>query len=456
MNDWEPGLAASPATRPLPERVRWWWFLPVFFGLALVAGFSVNLVYWDDWATIRLIRQFREQGWNWAIVWAQNNEHRILFPRLVLMGVGWWSAYDTRILSFVGQGFVFAAYGTCLRYLQAQPADGRARTGRVAAVLLVGAACYSSKQYENFLWSFQITFLMVLGAAVGAFFHLDRALRTGRRRNWLGFALAGIVASFSALHGLLVWPVAVAATLLAGFFGGRRLWPAAAGIAVLGLLVGAAYAVGYQRPAHHPGFLGSGFGPAAGYFFAASGSWASVHFPEIAVGAGMLAAGLSGGLVFHLARARRMAEAVFPLCLIGFGFAVAAMVAVGRSGMESGLATALASKYSSFTLLIYVGMVLLGYREWAAADAPAGRSPVRRAGWAVAAVLTAGMLAADAAYLYGAWQWRQARQADAEILRNYRRSVWPELRKVGPFAGPEDAEALASALEQWGWNVFAR
>lgn len=190
------------------------------------------------------------------------------------------------------------------------------------------------------------------------------------------------------------------------------------------------------------------------FFLALSGSWTTVHYPQFAVGTGFMLLVLTGALFLHLFRARKITEHVFPICLIGFGYGVAGMVAIGRSGMEEGLALALASKYASFTLTIYVGLILIAYKHLLA-DAPQGRGPMRNAVLTGLALLTACMLLVDVAYLYGCFQWRQARVANVEIIRNYRQADWTELHTVGPFPDEDSARHLISLLEAWKWNVFA-
>ena len=431
-----------------------WVALPVLWGIWLVWAYGTNVVYNDEWSLVPLFRGVIEGGAGWAELWRQSNEHRIFFPRLALLGIAWLTDYDTKVQMFVSQLWALLAYGTYLGYLGSiRGLRGRWKTG---FGLLAGVACYNTMQYENFLWGFQMAFLMVLGFGVFGLHCLHRSIRE-EKRGWLAAALAaGTVASFSSLQGLLIWPVYVA-TLLAAALESRRHCARGALVAGgYGLLAVAAYFAGYEKPGWSPEYLGGGVGNAVGYYLAAAGGVAAARYAWLAAGMGVLACVLDLGLGVDLARRGRIRENAFAIGLILFSHAFAAALAIGRVDEGGNVAHAMTSRYSTFGLLNYVGMLLIRARErehWLCAkrEGRAGR---------MAGVLLLGMFSAIVAgkcalYLAPSGEWRRERRAEAAVIRNYREASREDLARLEPFRNADLARQYVEQLEGAGWNVFA-
>lgn len=438
----------------------WLMALPVLWGALLVGLFGVNQVFWDEWRIVEMLKAFRDSGIDWVALFSQHNEHRFVLPRIVLMASGVLTGYNTVIQMYVGQGLVLATYLLDLAYLRQvndQERPGEPAGWRYgAAGLAVGLACYNTKQYENFLMGFQVGFLLVLFFAVAAFYAFARAVN-GAGRRWGAWAIvAGVAASLSVLHGLLVWPVGVAAFLGLWFSGGqapvRRVWPFLA----CGAVVWALYFIGYQKPAAHPAMLDRGLIPTAGYFFASLGSIAAARYAGLAVPMGVIVFGAVAAAFVYLWRAKRIRDNLFPICLMLYAMAVAAAVALGRAGLKDGVAGAMTSRYASFNLLVYVGLLLVAYREYPRfAAASAGTRWPGKIGLGLLGLWTLGLLVANAFYLVPCREWRDARRANAETTRNYRRAGWAELKTVGPWLDQKQAIASIAILDECKWSVFA-
>jgi hypothetical protein len=66
---------------------------PIALGI-LIALTAVNVPFWDEWEWADLIFRFHMGTLSFADLWAQHNEHRMLFPQLVFLGLdqfGGWS-----------------------------------------------------------------------------------------------------------------------------------------------------------------------------------------------------------------------------------------------------------------------------------------------------------------------------------------------------------------------------
>lgn len=449
------------ASRSLLSRLagwnRWpnpWLLLPVLWGLWLVHAFGVNVVFNDEWSLVPLFHGIAERSAGWTDLWPQSNEHRMFFPRLVLLASALPTDFHTKIQMYVSQFWVLLAYATLLKYLGTLPA--RKEPWRTGAGLLVGLACYNTMQYENFLWGFQMAFLMVLCFAVVGFYALHRALQENRFR-WVGVALAaGVVASFSSLQGLLVWPAYVAVLLASAPTSGKSGLKWAAAVGACGLLVWAAYFAGYQKPDWSPDYLGRGLGYSAGYFFASVGGFAAARYAFWAVAMGGMAFALAAVLVVDLGRSRRLKENAFALGLILFGYAISGALAIGRADQGDGIAGAMTSRYSTYSLLSYLGMLLIALQEqtrWRTAS-PA-RPWRRKACVGVLAVFSAIVLGKAVLYVQPCRKWRAERKAEIEMLQNYPAATAEQLGRLKPFEDAATARQHVERLEQFRWNVFA-
>lgn len=436
---------------------RWpnpWLVLPVLWGLGLVHAFGVNVVFNDEWSLVPLFHGIAERSAGWTDLWPQSNEHRMFFPRLVLLASALLTDFNTKVQMYVSQLWILLAYATHLKYLGALPA--RKEPWRTGAGLLVGFVCYNTMQYENFLWGFQMAFLMVLCFAVVGFYGLHRALQENRFR-WVGVALAaGVVASFSSLQGLLVWPAYVAVLMASAPTSGKSGLKWAAAVGACGLLVWAAYFAGYQKPDWSPDYLGRGLGYSVGYFFASVGGFAAARYAALAVAMGLMAFALAAVLVADLWRSRRIKENAFPLGLILFGYAVSGALAIGRAVGPDGIANAMTSRYSTFNLLSYLGMLLIVLQEQARwRTAVPARPWFRRACVGVLAVFSAIVLGKAVLYVQPSRKWRAERMAEIEVLQNYPAATTEQLSRLKPFSDARIARHHVERLEQFRWNVFA-
>lgn len=431
-----------------------WLLLPVGWGLWLVHAFGVNVIFNDEWSLVPLFHGIAERSAGWTDLWPQSNEHRMFFPRLVLLASALLTDFNTKVQMYVSQLWVLLAYAVLLKYLGTLPA--RKEPWRTGAGLLVGFACYNTMQYENFLWGFQMAFLMVLCFAVVGFYALHRALQENRFR-WVWVALAaGVVASFSSLQGLLIWPAYVAVLLAAALTSGKSGLKWAAAVGAVGLLVWAAYFAGYQKPDWSPDYLGRGAGYSAGYFLASVGGFAAARYAVLAVAMGGLAFVLAAVLVADLWRSRRLKENAFALGLILFGYAVSGALAIGRADNGAGIAGAMTSRYSTYSLLSYLGMLLIALQEQARwRSAVPARPWRRRACVGVLAVFSAILLGKVVLYVQPSRKWRAERKAEIEVVRNYPAATAEQLRCLKPFDDASIARHHVERLERFRWNVFA-
>src|SRR5438045_4711770 len=81
--------------QPIPRRFTWIWFallllsaIPAIAILVLILRYGVNVPYYDEWdCEGKLFRKFWEHQLMWRDLWGQDNEHRMVFPKLIFLGI---------------------------------------------------------------------------------------------------------------------------------------------------------------------------------------------------------------------------------------------------------------------------------------------------------------------------------------------------------------------------------
>jgi hypothetical protein len=316
---------------------------------------------WDEWYEIDAVATAPHHQPPISWLWAQHNEHRILFYRLLLLadihflrGNHWISFWSMFVVQCASLGLL----AWLLRFGGLRGTLWRAATG-------LGTFClFCPSQWENFSWAFQVSFLLpgfFLTLALLGLLGYEQSLRRAHARlAYLGLSiLAASAATYSNGNGAVVWP-----TLL--FVGAMLRLPlrvlatyVAAGVVLVG-----SYLYHYISPPYHSSPWESLHHPAAVLEYTAK--YLGVILPQwmkirSLVGAstgavGLLAALVAAVWVLKSARWRRP----LPVALLGLAFfsaSTALITALGRVGF--GTDQALRSRYQTFNLLFWFSVVTL-------------------------------------------------------------------------------------------------
>ncbi|MFN3514576.1 MAG: hypothetical protein ACK41C_16145 [Phenylobacterium sp.] len=318
--------------------------------VVLLAGWSVWAValaysptpFHDQWGSVHLWRVIREQGFDPALLFAQHNEHRLVFPRLVFLAdFAWFQGRN--ILNLVAIGAVQAAAAAL--YLRAADLRRTGLPGLLAAALACGLM-FSLTQWENFFWGFQVQFVGVFAAAGWAIWLFCRGGLDPDGVRWpaLGGAFALLtVAAFSLSNGLTAGLAMAAVVLLV------RGRPAVAGLALAATaLLLAIYLKGYQPvEAHSPArFALERPVDYVRYVLTYLGNVWSGGGPRTALAAGLAGALGAAAMALVLLRAPRPdAPRAAMLGIVVFVGMTAGLTALGR--LSFGVEQALAPRYAT-------------------------------------------------------------------------------------------------------------
>ncbi|WP_224248618.1 hypothetical protein [Hyalangium gracile] len=355
----------APASDPVEARwVRYALFLalglPAFLPLNFVYRFGVNVPFWDQWEFVPLLVSFHEGHLTLAELTAQHNEHRLFFPRLIMLGLAALTRYNALAEMYLNVGLLLALGAVLLQaHVRAFGASNRS----LLAFLPVPWLVFTFRQSENLVWGWQLQITLCVLCGVVSLRLLEGVRGLGAR--WAGAAAAAFVATFSFGSGLALWPVGLIALLWQGRREGRTPWRAVLGWVLAAALAYGLFAWGFQRPGHHPepqAFLKKPVDSVL-FMLATLGSVTSDTFPTAVAFGALLLVG-AGGVLLEVRRGRvEDGPTTFALGLILFAGAAAFLVLVGRAGF--GREYGLTSRYSTFTLLGFVGLhrALLTLRE---------------------------------------------------------------------------------------------
>lgn len=441
---------------PVQSRIRlvgnWvkylFYLLPVLLVVMIIEQFSVDVPLMDSFALVELFHKVHLGEVGFIDFWKTHNEHRILFPKLVAVSLGFFTNWSFRVEQYFSLGLALLSFVLLCHLSRRSPPKPFHFYN-----IITGCLFFSILQYENWLWGFQIAWFAINLFLILAVCLLSDDSQTPNLqnldRNFLIAALFCGLASFSSAHGLLVW-LAVFPCVWVKSQAARNpklqqvIWLILFGLSTF------LYSSNYEEPANtlsRTYFLEH---PLAGLKFGLVLIGRSLS-PDIlfAIIWGIILS-ISCSICLHLFlhdRDRRHLIAPW-LSLMLFAGLFVAMVTVGRTVL--GIAGALASRYTTVTLLIPIGIVQIG-RIYAQ------RQVTRIAYFMMAVLIVAFINSSQQAFAetQNLYQQRTLGQTCFPIVRYLEESSHNCLLSVYPGVTPIQAK-WAPMLEDLGFYDFVR
>ena len=226
-------------------------FLTIVISLYIVVTTYSSLPYWDGWRQIEVAANGASPvSPSW--LWQQHNEHRLVLPKLFL-------AVDLQLFG-ARQAFMLASiFAIQLMHFGLLSWSMRAlgnwngvlwRTGTGLAAFCL----FCPTQWENFVWGFQVCFILPSFFATASFVALVRystelqgaSEKRPSPRFLIVSMLCAFAAAYSLANGSLLWPVLVTAAICLRL--GRN---AVLSLAMTGAVSTALYLYHYSRPVGH-------------------------------------------------------------------------------------------------------------------------------------------------------------------------------------------------------------
>jgi hypothetical protein len=332
------------------------WLIPIatFLGFAIPAvaylwmmhSGSVNVVFADQWDDVALIGHADTGTLHFSTLWSQHYENRIFFPNLIVLVLGYTTHFNVVTEEYLSALMLFGGTALVIVAHKRRSPERRWIWYCPVAFLLLSLA-----QAVNALWGFQMAWYLVLLMVALALYLLDR-----EPQRWFVFGgaiAAAVVASFSSIQGLLVWPAGLLLILLR--HRSRHIVSAWIGVA---FAAGVIYFVGFDFNASPAGqrspstvlnffirVVGDIVGdPQPGFWVAVFGSVLTVTAIWVLVR-------------FAIWRRTSMGGRPYALSLLLFGLLFSALTSYGRSGLGS-FGYYPENRYTVFAIFVLVGLYL--------------------------------------------------------------------------------------------------
>lgn len=321
--------------------------LPIIFGALYIWLFGINVVFWDQWELVTLIEKMYTGHITFGDIFAQHNEHRILFPRIIMLALADITHYNT--IAEMYFSWILVIFTLIFIFIIFKKDHGNSPSTWMMFVPIAWLM-FSFRQLENILWGWQIQiYLAALGIILSIYF-----LERSEKINVIFFmAIAsGLVSSFSFANGLVVWFAGIVFIILTEKNNKKTLLAVWIFFTILTFIL---YFYGFQRPVAHPDPLFALKNPSVGiqYFLAAMGS--PLAFEKYwAIIVGSLFSILTGIILVHMRSNRTLLHNNAKwIALIVFSVISAILMTIGRAGF--GVEQALSSRYVTFTQLAFIG-----------------------------------------------------------------------------------------------------
>lgn len=332
--------------------------LPVAIAFIFITLYGVNVVFWDQWDFLPLFDKLYAGNLTFSDLIAQNNEHRFLVYRLIMITLGGVTHYNNlaeMYLSWVVLCLI------CWVLYKIFTIGVRPSWTTAAWFVPVPWLMFNLRQFENLLFGIQVAFYMLILCFLLSVY----LLQTGKGLGWKFWAAVacGITGTFSVASGLLIWLIG-ALQLIALYLCRPRAEKASYLRPMLVWIVIAAglylfYFWGYEKPPWHPSLLYFTEQPlvSISYGLAALGCVFSIN-TVTAIIAGLVLAVLYLISAIIIFRDLKGGVRYLPyLALAVFTVASVLLLVLGRSGF--GVEQALSSRYISITVLGIIGIYML-------------------------------------------------------------------------------------------------
>lgn len=340
--------------------------LPVLYMFVYILYFGVNVPFRDGWAIPFLLDQLFTDQLFLDDVFAQHNEHRPLFPRMIILLVSLVVEYNNIALVYVSYVLLaLVSYLLWIRFDSDMPIEDR--TLKLWLFSPMVWLVFSPRKHANLLMGYDIQMFLMIFCAVLTIYLLSTHDDVDR---YLLFAiLAAFVSGFSRIEGLAVWPIGL---ILIGLSGNERAKRAAIWVGSSAFAL-AMYFHDWSQPASSPSLSTPLFNPldTMGYFFVVLGS--PIMFYEEGFSVAGYTPNSSLVLLFILLIGvftslsvllfmyttynrglSQLSNHTFWIGLALFAVAISGMLTIGRSGF--GIAQATSSRYTAITVFLYVAV----------------------------------------------------------------------------------------------------
>ena len=328
---------------------------PLMFLIKLLCDYTIDMPFWDQWALVPIIDKYNKGNLSFYDLWSQHNEHRLIFPRIIMLLLAqitrWNTLYEVALNVFIALG----TYGVMIYYIRRTKILSNKDVGYLGVIISV--LIFSSTQWENWIWGWQIQIFLNIFAIVLGFFLLASPVFTWWR--FVAALITGVVATYSFGNGLLYWPIGLFQLFLITSLEKRTKRYILMSWLLFSVFIFFTYFYGYLKPNHHPSVL---------YFI--KNPYIYLKYVFVYLGAPIASInkylsflmGFAGFAIFSVIGVFSLHNnnryAIIPWLSLGlYGICSAFETGVARAGF--GVGQALAPRYITISSLMWISILVL-------------------------------------------------------------------------------------------------
>jgi hypothetical protein len=421
--------------------------------------YGVNIPYMDQWEVADLVVKAFDGTLSLGDLTSQQNESRLVFPRLVFIGLAYLTGYDVRYEMW--GSFCLACLVVYNVYRLGRRTLGGSQKREIFLLFLASVLIFSLGQWENWFWGIQLSVFMPIACVTTILSLAYSSLSVGTK--FAASAALATLSTFSYSSGMSCW-VVVLPVLVWQTWAALKTKTWLLGCWALGFAVNVGLYFSHYVPlAQHPSFTEALTQPLAalGYFFAFLGAplgWGTKLYglyQAIGVGFGMgvLFVVLCSYSWWHRNESLVLYRTLGWLTLGSYTLVNAGVATVGRLGL--GVHMALSSRYGAFSFPLIVALVYLipivldlhGKQQ-----SPRGKTWMMRCTTVLCTVLLLlCLVTTKRALAVAEANWRNRLQAKAALLfirtlpsASLTRTMYPNLEALTRYATRLDRHGLLS------------
>lgn len=426
--------------------------IPVFFLFFIIIRYGVDVLYWDELDFADEYLQLMNGGNFFEIIFRQHNEHRLVFPKLVMYLSAIITGYNTKVEMFISALLCCFSYFALIKISIGKKIKDMTLSDTVFSVF-IGFCLFTLCQYENIIWGMQCAWFMISFSVVGAFWFLSLYIKTEENKYYVFMLIFATIACYSSLHGLAVWlalGVVIIGLIVTKSSSNIKRWIP---MALTGILEIILYFCGFQTINND--FKTDSFFSFIVYWFQLIGSPFRLFSSDwLQFLLGFLFFVLTVSLILYLIIMGKYRDFIGQIGIIVYSFGVDAMFAIGRGG----LSTDVPSRYTTCTVLAVVALISIIYKLFISElYSTKGKYYTAAHSSFITGAITSGaivMLTVYQSFDTLALNKIQDRSAILNIIQNYNDAPLTMLQQVYPFVSYENAYERIERIKENHLSCF--
>lgn len=228
--------------------------IPIIIGIIYISKYGVNVPFLDQWFTVpSLLDELFEGKLTIFELFEQHNESRMPFPLIIMLVLAYVTKYN--ILYEISLSYILYTSSFLILFLMYKNDQGINRLSLLKFVP-ISWFFFNLCQMGNMLFGIQISQSLMILMFLGSVYLIDSSSEFDKR--FLISVGTAVVASFSFIAGLSVWPACMIQIILQDSAQKLRkitIW------GFTGALIYIIYFYNFAKPGSHPSFLYSLYNP---------------------------------------------------------------------------------------------------------------------------------------------------------------------------------------------------